>query len=332
MTQPQRRPGLKTWSVLSGNRKRPSEYDVLTHKLHARTRDPQVPYDLDPETPVNVWYRKNVTNSPLKHGDWDSFRDPDQLIYRTYVTTQDGQEQYVDGLLDEHASNRHDFGLSADWISTLARLYTPARYVLGIGQMVSAYLIQTAPASAITNCAAFQEGDYFRWISRISYRTRELANAHPDAGFAVNERRYFEELPAWQGFRELLEKTMVAWDWGESFIAFNVVAARAYEEACVRQMGLAARRNGDTLTAMMGENQLRDAARSRRWTAALVKLSLETEGNRDVILGWLEKWVPLADKAIQEYCADLPGSPDAAAQAIAACAAFREELGLGAGQ
>lgn len=327
--QPQR-PGLKTWSVLSGARKRPSEYEILTYKLHARTRNPEAPYEQDPGTMMNTWYKTYVVGSPLKHPDWDAFRDPDQVTYRAYTTLQDGQEQYVDGLLNDANENGLDARLPLAWVATLAKLYTPLRYVMGAGQMASAYLVQTAPASTITNAAAFQEADYYRWISRLAYRARELANAHPEAGFARDERTHFETLPAWQGLRELIEKALIAYDWGESFFAFNVVAARAVDEACLRQLGLAARRHGDTLTAMLNDNALRDAARSRRWTAALVKQALEVEGNKAVIAGWLEKWVPLADTAMTAFCAGLPDSLGAGAEAKAACAAFRRELALDA--
>ncbi|PWR19502.1 aromatic/alkene monooxygenase hydroxylase subunit beta [Zavarzinia aquatilis] len=322
------RPGLKTWSTLAGTRKRPSEYEILTYNLHARTRDPQAPYEQDPDTMMNSWYKKHVVASPLTHPDWDAFRDPDQLTYRAYTTMQDGQEQYVDGLLEDHSENGHDASLPSAWVDALARLYTPGRYTAAAGQMASAYLVQVAPASTITNAAAFQEADCFRWISRIAYRTRELANSHADRGFVTGERARFETDPAWQGIRELLEKALVAYDWGEAFVAYNVVAARAVEEACVRQLGLAARRHGDTLTAMLADNQMKDAARSRRWTAALVGQCLAVESNRAVIAGWLGKWLPLADRAIDMFCAALPESPAAGEAAKAACAGFRRELGL----
>src|SRR5690554_5847313 len=96
------RGGLKTWSALAGNKKRPSEYEIVTYKLHYRTRNPEAAYEQSPDSMMNQWYRKNVTNSPLKHTDWDSFRDPDQITYRAYTTMQDGHEEYVDGLIREH--------------------------------------------------------------------------------------------------------------------------------------------------------------------------------------------------------------------------------------
>jgi toluene monooxygenase system protein E len=325
---PVHRPGLKTWSALMGSRKRPSEYEVVSYKLHYRTRNAHAAYEQSPELAMNQWYRTHVTGSPLQHPDWDSFRDPDEVTYRAYCAMQDGQEQYVDELLNEHDARGHDANLPAAWVETLAAAYTPGRYMLAALQMSLAYLVQTAPASTITNCAAFQEADQLRWLSRLAYRTRELANAHPGLGFGEAERRVWETAPQWQGFRELLEKTLATFDWGEGFVAVNLVAARAVDAAFVTGLGHAARDQGDTLAAMLLDNQAKDSQRARRWTAALVKQALEVEANREVIQGWLDKWTPLADRAIETYCAGLPGGGEAAETAKASCAAFRAGLEL----
>jgi toluene monooxygenase system protein E len=323
-----KRPGLKTWSALMGNRKRPSEYEVVTYKLHYRMRNPNAPYEQNPDSFMNNWYKKNVVNSPLQHDDWDSFRDPDQITYRAYTTMQDGQEQYVDELLRDHAANQHDRQLSADWLDILEKLYTPARYLMTTLQMASAYVVQMAPASTITNCAVFQEADSFRWLSRIAYRTQELANQYPDRGFGKNERAHWEKTPEWQGFRELMEKALVTYDWAESFCAVNIIASRAVDEAFVRQLAIAARRKGDTLTAMLGDNQMKDCERSRRWTASLVSMALERAENRDVLKKWVEKWAPLGDRAIEAFCAGLANPSEATANAKAGAAKFRHQLNI----
>lgn len=322
------RPGLKTWSALAGNRKRPSEYEVVSYKLHYRTRNPEAPYEQDPNTYMNQWYIRNVVRSPLQHPDWDSFRDPDQVTYRAYTTMQDGQEQFVDELLSDHAANQHDLSLNTGCIDRLEKLYTPGRYLMATLQMASAYLVQIAPASTVTNCAVFQEGDSFRWLSRIAYRTKELANQFPDRGFARDERKQWETAPAWQGFRKLMEHVLVAYDWGESFCALNMVAMRAIDEAFVRQFSKAARANGDNLTAMLVDNHMKDCERSRRWTAALVKTALERAENKEVFARWLEKWVPLGNEAIDAFCSALPNGDKAATDAKAASAQFRKNLGF----
>ena len=224
--------------------------------------------------------------------------------------------------------NEHDKGLSAEWVAALARLYTPTRYPLHCLQMGSAYLVQMVPASTIENCAMFQAADQLRWVSRVAYRTQELANTHGDAGFVGGERKAWEEDDCWQGFRELLERVLVAYDWAEHFVALNVVAKPAFDEACVRQLGRSARSNGDTLLAQMLDAQWEDCERSRHWSQGLVEFAGAAEGNAEVMADWVAKWAPLGDAAIDAYCAALPAGADAADEAKGAASAFRASLGF----
>ena len=81
---------------------------------------------------MNEFYKRHVSESPLQHTDWEGFRDPDEMIYRVYTRIQDQQEQYVDGLLDEHNEIGHD----ADALGGLARrtgaaLHAPALFADG---------------------------------------------------------------------------------------------------------------------------------------------------------------------------------------------------------
>jgi toluene monooxygenase system protein E len=319
--------GLKTWSALADRRKRPSEYELVTHDLHYRTRNPEAAYELDANLFMNRWYRTHVGDCRLAHPDWNGFRDPDELIYRAYTALQDTQEDYVDTLLDEHDRAGHDRTLTPAWVAALARAYTPGRYLLHTVQMASAYLAQMAPASTITNCAVFQEADAFRWLCRTAYRTCELGRNHPHVGFGA-ERAVWEDDPIWQGFRELMERTLVAYDWDEHLVALTLVAKPALDEAYVRQLGGAARASGDGLLAMLHDAQMRDAERSRRWTGALMRFACQEAANVGVINDFLAKWVPLGERAIGAYCAALPDGPAAAAAALDATRALRAELGF----
>ncbi len=321
---------LKTWSYLSsGARRRPSEYEVVSVGLHYHTLDQNRPWELDPNIPMAEWYKQYRNQSPLQHDNWDAFRDPDEMIYRTYNIVQDGQENYVYGLFDQFNERGHDQMLEAGWVAFLAKSYTPVRYLFHAVQLGSAYVHQMAPASTITNCATYATADHLRWVTHTAYRTRELAIAFPDSGFAERERALWEEDSRWQGFRELLEKALVAWDWAESFAAFFLVVKPAVEEAVLTQFGELARANGDTLVGLLTQAQTRDAERHRRWVSALVKMALEHAGNREVLAHWVQRWVPLADVAIERYCAAFAtDGARAASQAKLAAAAFRASLGI----
>jgi toluene monooxygenase system protein E len=326
--QPETLKPLKTWSHLAGNRRRPSEYEIVSTNLHYHMNNPDQPWELDADIHMARWYKKYRNQSPLKCNDWDQFRDPDQIIYRTYNLLQDGQETYVSGLFDQFSDRGHDELLDTEWVVFLSKAYTPARYLHHTLQLGSAYIHQMAPASTITNCATYQTADSLRWLSHTAYRTTELSQTHTDVGFGVSEREIWEKDPMWQGFRELMEKALVTWDWAEAFTVINLVAKPAIEESTLNQLGDVARTHGDTLLGLLTQAQLRDAERHRRWSTALVALALQTEGNNQVIQTWIDKWMPLAERGIDAYCEALPSGQEAAGKAKAAVKQFQVSLGL----
>ena len=156
----------------------------------------------------------------------------------------------------------------------------------------------------------------------------ELSKSHPSVGFGTSERKTWEDDPAWQGFRELIEKTLVAYDWGEQFVALNLITKPALDEAYLRQLGNAGRNHGDMLLGLLNDAQLIDSDRARRWSKALLDFLLKVPGNQAVLDGWVKKWAPLGDQAIDAFCAALPDSPDAASSAKAAVRDWRKSLGL----
>ncbi|MGD9526469.1 aromatic/alkene monooxygenase hydroxylase subunit beta [Pseudonocardia sp.] len=319
---------LKTWSHLAKNRRRPTEYEIVSTNLLWSTDD-DAPWAMGPSVPLSRWYIEYRNSSPLRHEDWDGFRDPDQLVYRTYNMIQDGQESHVDGLLADHSGNDHDAGLSPEWVATLARFYTPGKYLLHTVQMAAAYLAALSPASTIENCFIFESGDQLRWVSRVSYRTAELRAAHPEREFGGQERRVWEDDGAWQGFRELMERTLVTWDWAEQFVVLNLVAKPAVDAALLRSLSTVAQQNGDTLLALLCRAQLIDSDRTDRWSEALLAYALESaehgDRNRELVRGWFERWAPLADAAVEAYCGALSPTLDHA-RLVRELAAHRESL------
>jgi toluene monooxygenase system protein E len=186
-----------------------------------------------------------------------------------------------------------------------------------------------APASTITNCATYTTADHLRWVSHTAYRTRELANTFPACGFGTEERRRWELAPCWQGFRELLEKALVTWDWAESFTVFFLVAKPAIEATLLGELGNLARSHGDMLLGLLTQAQMRDAERHRRWVAALVHMAAADPANRELLARWCQSWVPRAEAAVTTYCAQFPtAGTQAAAHANAAAREFRTMLGL----
>ena len=111
----------------------------------------------------------------------------------------------------------------------------------------------------------------------------------------------------------------------EAFVALNLVAKPAADET-LRELGTAARHFGDHLLALLIDNQMRDCERSRRWSAAVVEFCADGGDNKAVINGWIDKWMPLATKAIADYCAVLPESDGIADAALGRVRAYHRSL------
>lgn len=289
---------LKTWSSLGQLGRIPSEYEIVTHNLNYTTRpDRTSALESNPTTPANMWFLTYRDRSPLQAGDWLGFRDPDEMIYRKYVTMQDEQETAAEKILDEYSCAGHDASLPQRWVECLATLFTPTRFPVHALQMCTAYLGHMAPASYISNCAVFAAGDLLRRVSLVAYRTRQLADA-TSSSVGRTERVVWERNGAWQPAREALEKLLTAYDWGECFTAMNLVLRPTLDQVLLRQLANVAHDNGDDLAWLLLGNLAVDADRCTRWSTALARYAIEQRaGNRAVFQRWVTRWAPRAEAA-----------------------------------
>jgi toluene monooxygenase system protein E len=293
----------KTWSQLSTGRRKPSEYEVVTHNLNYHFENPtsQAPFELDVNTPMNAWYLKHREGSALKVGNWNEFRDPHKLTYRAYIEQQNRRETYLDGVVERFEADTDRHRLTADWVQVLGRLYLPSRFASHVLQMVSMYLAQISPASYITNCAEFQGADEMRRIQRIAYRAKSLSLQFGEE-FADTQvaRGIWEDDEAWQPMRKCLEELLIAYDWGEAFVGLNLCVKPIYDEFFISVLGELAAKEGDEELALMVDDFRLDSRRSKDWSAALVTyaIGLRPE-NREVIQEWVDAWRPRAEAGIE---------------------------------
>jgi toluene monooxygenase system protein E len=333
-----RREPPKTWSLLGEVRKKPSEYEVVTAKLHYHYRRQPAPFELDPNTPINAWYLRYREGSPFQTASWEGFRDPHQLTYQLYVQRQSEREAYLENLVDEFERRNHDAGLQTDWVRELDRLHLPARFPLHALQMDALYVAQMAPSSFITNAAYFQAADELRRIQWLAYRAKSLSLEH-DAELASSTytRRRWEEDAVWQPLREAVEKTLIAYDWGEAFVALNLVVKPIFDAVFNVELAELARAHEDALLALMLDEFELDSQRSRDWTVALVQYAVARRpANTALLKQWVDRWKPLADRGMEGIAelfgqAQRPVEPQAvSAKVRAAHHAFLSRCGLDA--
>jgi toluene monooxygenase system protein E len=333
-----RRQPPKTWSLLGEVRRKPSEYETVTAKLHFHYGRQPAPFELDPNTPINTWYLRYRESSPFQTDDWEGFRDPHQLTYQVYVQRQAEREGYVDNLVDEFERRKHDASLQTEWVRLLKRLYLPARFPMHALQMTGLYIGQLAPSSFITNTAYFQAADELRRIQWAAYRAKSLSLEH-DAELAssAQTRLLWEEDPAWQPLREAVEKMLIAYDWGEAFAALNLTVKPVFDAVFNVQLAELARAHKDDLLALTLDDLELDSERSRDWTAALVQYAVTRRpANMELLKQWVKHWKPLAYRGLEglvELFEQAPRPLQAQAVAVkvrAAHQAFLTRCGLNA--
>jgi toluene monooxygenase system protein E len=297
MTTPARPPGRKTYSRLTTGRRVPSEYELVSTGLHYNYPHR---FELPAANPVVAWYHRYREGSALQARDWERFCDPRRTTYRTYTQLQDSREDVVDGLLREVDETAYDRDLNDEWVRFLDRWYFPLRFPAHGLQMLAAYVAQLAPASRITNCAAFQAADELRRVQRIAYRAVQLGGPPLPAETARRQQAAWEEAAAFQPLRELIERALVAYDWGEAFTVTNLVIKPRLDRLVNEEIaGALATANGDPILASIHFSLDEDARWHREWASALLRsLVADSPGNAEVISGWIEKWRPLAARAL----------------------------------
>lgn len=306
------RPKPKTWSLLGDVKRKPSDYEVVTAKFHSHFRREPAPFEIDPNVPINLWYLKHREGSTFQVADWEGFRDPAKLYYKEYVSLQHDREGYLDKVIERHEDANSVATFEPAYVAALRDAYIPLRFPLHILQMCSLYVGQMAPAAFITNPAHFQAADEMRRIQRIAYTTKLLANAHGgDLAQTPAARGPWENGAAWQPMRKLLEELLIAYDWGEAFIALNLVAKPMLDAAINGQLGALAARNNDDLVSSLLDEFARDSRRSTDWSQALVVYALTANPElRGVVDAHLATWQPKARAAVAAYAELFTAAPN----------------------
>jgi toluene monooxygenase system protein E len=315
----------RTWSAFGDVRRMPSDYEVMTHDANWTVRpNRKAAFEQNPSSPANLWFHTYRDSSPLQVPDWNRFRDPDKLIYRSYVTMQSDAETRLAGVLEEYARAGATAAVSPRWVETLGRLFAPTRFPVHGMQQIQAYIGHMAPSSYITNASAFATADLLRRVTVVAYRTREIELVHPESGVGRQERRIWEEDAAWQGVRSVVENMLVAYDWGEAYVALDLVLLPTLDEVLLEQFRALATDNGDDLTWHVLGNLADDARRRDRWVAELAGFAVrERDGNADVLRRWIDRWSPRVDDAVATLATLFETLPERGRSAEAVAAAGR---------
>jgi toluene monooxygenase system protein E len=274
----------KTYSHLLAAQRMPTEYELVSSKL---LYHPRLGFAV--RTPVVDFQARYPLT--LMCSAWDEFRDPRETTYTRYVQEQRDKENHVDRLLNGLGQTTYDRDLPTAWLTVLGQVFVPMRYPCHGLHMLSAYVAHRAPAGRITIAAAFQTADELRRVQRIAYRTMQLMLAH--AAFGSNAQDVWEREPALQPLRECIERLLVCYEWGEAFVALNLVLKPLFDEFLCMQLTNVAREQRDDVLAHMLLSLHEDQRWHRAWVAALVRHVLaDAPDNAQTMQKTLETWQP----------------------------------------
>ena len=326
----------KTFWHLMPQRRMPSEYEIVTSKLLLNTGEGFTGKRFELDVPLQQWYEQYQQGSALACSCWEKFRDPRETTYTRYTELQMEKEIFVDTILEEIEAKGYDRELLPHWVQTLATLVAPFRYPGHALMMIAAYVAQMAPGGRIVVAGTFQAGDEARRVERLAYRVRQLQFAFP--GFAADSKSLWEHGPRWQPLRRFVERLLVTYDWGEAFVALNLVLKPMIDDLFLKHTSDLALGHNDHLLGQMFYSLNEDCQWHRQWSRALIQTAIDdTPINRQLIQAWINKWYPVALRAVGAFSPLFEGKPagpgmapfsDLTSRIVAFSADYLRDMGL----
>lgn len=316
-------PPLKTYSHLAGERRIPSEYEIVSTGL---LYYPEKGFEVT--LPTSSWYDEHQRRGRLRMGQWDKFQDPRATTYPLYTALQTQHETHLEGVLRSWEAADHDPALRAEWSDSFVRLVAPLRFVFHGFQMIAAYVGQMAPSGRIVMAALFQAADELRRVHGIAHHLGGIRRAQ---GWVEDQSRVaWQTGSVWQPLRRAVETAFVAYDWGEALVALNLCLGPLVEELFVIELGRLARARRDFLLAELLSSLSEDGRWHRAWSGELLRLLFAEEGeNRAAVQAWVAKWYPIGREAVGAVAALLgPEGGPALAQAETRAGQWLQSLGL----
>jgi propane monooxygenase small subunit len=243
-----------------------------------------------------------VENWPA-HG-WHEFRDPneewEQTLYRYNANVVRQLNQNV-----ENARNSKAFDFWAtNWVRFVERhvgAWMHIEHILGL--YVFASNERSCPTNMHNTALAANSTRKIRFAQDLALYNLTLSEEIEGFDGAAHVEAWNSD-PEWQGARRLTEAlTAVEDDWGEAMFATNVVFEPLIGELFRSNLVMqSAAPNGDYVTpTVMGAGENDYSQRDLRWTVAcfapLVSDKEFADHNRQLLDGWLTKWVPQALEA-----------------------------------
>jgi len=250
------------------------------------------------------------------HG-WHEFRDPNEewemTLYRYNANVVRQVNQNI-----ENARQGKAFEMwTPNWVRFVERnvgAWMHIEHILGL--YVFAACNRSGPTNMHNTAMAVNSTHKIRFAQDLALYNLTLSEEIDGFDGAAHIEAWNSDAE-WQAVRALCEAlTAVQDDWGESIFATNVVFEPLIGELFRSNLVMqSAAGNGDFVTpTVVGAGEYDFAQRDLRWTIACFAPLTEdrefADHNRELMQGWLSKWVPMALDAARKM-QPLWSQPDA---------------------
>ena len=178
----------KTFEHLEGQRRRPDVYEEVTAYVQwGETFRGDFPdaAERGRELPLSRALQAWVLGSdkdPLEVAQWESYRDPNRLTYRSYHEMQSERESALESVIEAARAERAVRYLDPEWVETLRMFFAPMRFAEWGISMAHQYVGRFSISSLITNPSVLQVFDELRHTQRIAEWTHDLEAEHGGFG------------------------------------------------------------------------------------------------------------------------------------------------------
>ena len=277
----------RTYLPLEELRRKPTDYDVTTTGL---LYYPARGFEVD--TPVWRHYVEYQRGGMLRSTHWEAFEDPAHFTYSAYIAERRDQEAFLDRLLERPA-----LPVPRE-LEPLLGLLSALRFPLHGLQMVAAYVGALAPSGRISVAAALQAADQLRAIQRLCQwlaRSSKPASLLDAAG-----REIWQQSPAFQPLRQVVEELLVTYDWGEALIVLGGIIKPIFDRLWFEHLAGVAERHQDEVLEKILSSLADDARWHQAWFVSFAQVASSGEpANARAIRQSIQQHRPRVAAAVQ---------------------------------
>ena len=273
--------------------KRLTEYEEMTQLLQWHE-----PFHIEgPRPSQTVW---SESSTVLQSSNWEAYRTPDKMYYRTYVAKQARADRSVSTAFRFAEESDQLAQVDPEHLELMRRVVGALQYPDWGLCMLHQHITRFAMSSWIAGASSFMMFDELRHAQL--YGRLALTYGEVYEGFE-DPRPPWMEYPEFQGVRRLIEELLTILDWGKAFVIGGMIVEPVFTATFHSLIAGARGRDGDTLTPFICQSIAEDKVRHRESVAAFIEMMVADpehgRTNSTLIEAWVEEWLPAAAAAAQ---------------------------------